>query len=337
MDDFLTLIFLGNPLRQWLIALLFILGGLAAGKIVSLVVAGIARRLRKNEKRPLAAPLMWSLLKPLLLFFFLCGIALGLAGLRVHETARLWIDRVLRALFIVLIAWGAGRFIDRLILYLGAGDTPADEGKEFQPLIRRFFKALLWIIGAALILRTMGYNISALWAGLGLGGAALALASKDTLSNFFGSITVFVDHPFRINDRIKIGDYDGTIIEMGIRSSKLRTLENRIVSIPNSIFASTPIENISAAPNAKISQTIRFRGDNGSEKIVLGISILREIGASTEGLEGSSIVGLASPGGLVCPVTFIYFVSKKAAYMDTINQVNLEVLRRFEEAGIRLV
>ena len=230
-----------------------------------------------------------------------------------------------------------GRFVDRLILCLGLGDTPADEGKEFQPLIRRFFGVLLWIITAALILRTLGYNISALMAGLGLGGAALALASKDTLSNFFGSITVFMDRPFRINDRIKIGDYDGTIIEMGIRSSKLRTLENRIVFIPNSLFASTPIENISAAPNVKVVQTLRLRGDNGHEKTGRARELLKEIAASVQGLEGSPAAGFVAPGGLVCQVTFVYFVSRQFDYMDTVSRVNLAILRRFEEEGIRLV
>jgi MscS family membrane protein len=146
-----------------------------------------------------------------------------------------------------------------------------------------------------------------------------------------------MDRPFRVNDRIKIGDYDGVVTEMGLRTSRLRTLENRVVCIPNSLFASNPIENISAAPNAKITQTIRFRGDNGSEKISLGIAILREIGSSTEGLEGSPAAGLVSPGGIICQATFVYFISKKAVYLDTVSRVNLEILRRFEEAGIRLV
>ncbi|MDR1239617.1 MAG: mechanosensitive ion channel family protein [Treponema sp.] len=338
MDEFLNRLFWGNPARQWLIALLFILGGLAAGKIISLVIAGIVKGLRKKGKRPPDAPLVNFLLKPLPLFFFLAGAALGLGGLAVPEDFRLWLNRALDCLLIALVAWALARIADTLLRrYAPRLTMPGKNETDLQPLLRRLVSVLALIIAAALILRTLGYNISALLAGLGIGGAAVALASKDTLSNIFGSITVFMDKPFRINDRIKIGDYDGIVTKMGLRTSRLRTLENRLVSIPNSLFASTPIENISAAPNAKITQTIRFRGDNGSEKIALGVGILREIGTSTEGLEGSPVVGLAMPGGLVCPVTFIYFVSKKAVYMDTINRVNLEILRRFEEAGIRLV
>jgi MscS family membrane protein len=329
--------FFGNPLWRWIASAAFISGGLVAGKIASLVFKGMLRRIRRRIGVPAGESPAALLEPPLFFLIFLGGLASGLGVLEFGSLLRLWTDRILKVLFIVIVAWGVGRFVDRLLLRLGPGDTPAGEGKEFQPLIRRFFSILLWIITAALILRTLGYNISALMAGLGLGGAALALASKDTLSNFFGSITVFVDRPFRINDRIKIGDYDGTIIEMGIRSSKLRTLENRIVFIPNGLFASTPIENISAAPNIKVVQTLRLRGDNGHEKTGRALEILREIAASAQGLEGSPVVGLVVPGGLVCQVTLVYFVSKQFDYMETVSAVNLAILRRFEEEGIRLV
>jgi MscS family membrane protein len=338
MDEFLDRLFLGNPVQQWLTALLFILGGLAAGKILSLVAAGIVKGVRKKAERPQNAPLVKFLLKPLPLFFSLGGIALGFEGLEFPGAAWLWIDRILDSLFIALAAWTLGRIGDTLIRhYVPRKDPQGKHETDLQPLLRRLFCTLSAVIGIVLIFRTLGYNISALLAGLGIGGAAVALASKDTLSNIFGSITVFMDKPFRINDRIKIGDYDGFVTEIWLRSSRLRTLENRIVSIPNSLFASSPIENISAAPSVKVTQTLRFRGDNGSEKIALGIAILKEIGASTEGLEDSPMAGLVSPGGLICQVTFIYFISKTAVYMDTVNRVNLEILRRFDEAGIRLV
>jgi MscS family membrane protein len=340
MDEFLNYVFLNNSVKQWLTAAACILGGLAAGQIGSLIIAGILKNLRKKagqQQEGMAANL---LRRPLVLLCFLCGLALGFAGLRLHEALRLWLDRGLRCFFIVLAAWTLGRAADTLIRrYVPPrGIDPLGKSEiEIQPLLRKFFNILAALVAAVLILRTLGYNVSALMAGLGIGGAAVALASRDTLSNIFGSITVFLDRPFRINDRIKIGDYDGFITEMGLRTSQLRTLENRVVFIPNSLFASSPIENISAAPHAKLTQTIRFRGDNGSEKIARGISILREIGTNTEGLEGSPVAGLVSAGGLICSATFVYFISKKAVYMDTVNRVNLEILRRFEEEGIRLV
>jgi MscS family membrane protein len=333
---FSGLVFFGNPLWRWIAAAAFILGGLIAGKIVALILGGMLKRIHRRtgaaaDDLP-AAPLGRSLS----FLVVLGGAALGLGFLRFGDPFRVWTGRMLGILFVVIITWGLGRIIDSLILRYAPAEGP-EQGNDIRPLLRRFFNILLWIIAAALILRTLGYNVSALMAGLGLGGAALALASKDTLSNFFGSITVFVDRPFRLNDRIRIGDHDGTIIEMGLRNSRLRTLENRIIFIPNSLFASTPIENISAAPNVKVVQTLRLRGDNGYEKTGRALELLKEIAASVQGLEGSPVAGFVAPGGFVCQVTFVYFVSKQFDYMETVSRVNLAILRRFEEEGIRLV
>jgi MscS family membrane protein len=338
MNDFLTRVLWGNEVKQWIIAASCILGGLVVGKAGFLIVTGFIKGIHKKANHPMDMSQLRFVLKPLPLFFFLCGIALGFTGLRLPETVRLWIDRILNSLFIVVITWDLKRIADALILrYVPQKISPQGNYEaEIQPLLRKFFAFLATLVAGILILRIFGYNVSALMAGLGLGGAAVALASKDTLSNMFGSITVFIDRPFRINDRIKIGNYDGVVIEMGLRTSRLRTPENRLVFVPNSLFASSPIENISAALNTKVTQTIQFRGDNGGEKIAQGIDILREIGTSTEGLDGSPSVGLVSVGGAVCQATFVYFVSKNAVYMDTINRVNLEILHRLEEAEIRL-
>jgi MscS family membrane protein len=254
------------------------------------------------------------------------------------EAVTLWTGRILSIFLILVFALGLSRILGSLVDYYvpttGSGTLLKGEA-ALQPLLRNVFKTLVWIIAAVLVLRVLGYNISALLAGLGLGGAALALASKDTLSNFFGSITVFVDKPFRLGDRIRIGDYDGVITEIGIRTARLRTLENRTVVIPNSLFAATPIENVSAAPHTKITQTLKVHGDCGGEKLAEALTLLRDI--KVPGLDGQPIAGLASVGGIFCQFTFVFYIAKGADYWGTISAVNLEVLRRFKEAGIRLI
>jgi MscS family membrane protein len=251
----------------------------------------------------------------------------------------LWINRGLGSAFIVIVAWAVYRVFDVMIRRLapirGLGQSDGGE-TDIRPLLRKFSKTIVVLIAAVLILRTLGYNVSALMAGLGLGGAALALASKDTLSNFFGSITVFVDRPFKLNDRIKIGAYDGVITEMGVRTSRLRTVENRVIIIPNSIFANTPIENISAAPHVKVIQNLNLKWDNGPDKIGRALDILREICSTLPGLDDTPLVGLLSAGGGVCQVSLTYFVSRQADYEKTVSAVNLTILRRFAEAGIGL-
>jgi MscS family membrane protein len=348
MDDVLAIIFFDNTLRQWLTAAACIAGGLVAGKICSLLMRRLVKALKKT-KTTVDDLLVAASERPLALLIFLAGIAIGTRELWLAETIRLWTDRALNSLFIIIITWALTRAADSLIV----NGVPANGSKSLngavspngalspnetriQPLLRKFSNCVLWLAAVVLILRTIGYNVSALMAGLGLGGAALALASKDTLANFFGSITVFVDRPFRINDRIRIGAYDGVITEMGIRTSRLRTPENRLVFIPNSLFASQPIENISAQPNIKVAQTIGFKSENGRAKIERGIAIIRETAADDPGLEGTAVAALVSIGGLTCQANVVYYVSKQADYEETVNRINLELLRRFEAEEIKL-
>jgi MscS family membrane protein len=339
MDEFLSRLFLNNTVRQWLISAAFILGGLGAGKLCSFILRTILRRVRRKTKTGRDDALVFVLERPLGIAVSLVAAVFGIRGLRLQETARIWTGRILQSLFIAVAAWGFARILDALIRrlapvrgsgVLGNGET------NIQPLLRKFSVTVIWLIAGALILRVLGYDVSALLAGLGLGGAALALASKDTLSNFFGSITVFVDRPFRLNDQIKIGAYEGVITEMGVRTSKLRTLENRTVFIPNSLFAANPIENISAAPSIKAVQNFALKAENGADKIERALGILREICSILPGLEGTPQAALLSVGGAVCQVSLTYFVSRQADYTGIVNLVNLTILRRFAEAEISL-
>ena len=85
-------------------------------------------------------------------------------------------------------------------------------------------------------LNNAGYDVGAIVAGLGIGGLALALAAQDSVKNLFGGFTIFVDKPFKVKDRIKISGFDGAVEEIGIRSTRIRTLDGRMVTIPNSKF-----------------------------------------------------------------------------------------------------
>ncbi|MDR2747381.1 MAG: mechanosensitive ion channel family protein [Treponema sp.] len=338
MDEFLTRIFLDNTVRQWLISAAFVLGGLAAGKLCSLAMRAILYHVCRKTSTDIDDALVSVLERPLGIAVALGAAGGGLGELRLGEEARLWADRILQSLFIIIVAWAFARILDTLIRRLAPARNLAPESGEtdIRPLLQKFGGAVIWLIAGALILRVMGYDVSALLAGLGLGGAALALASKDTLSNFFGSITVFMDRPFRLNDRIKIGAYEGIITEMGVRTSKLRTPENRVVSIPNSLFAANPIENISAAPSVKAAQNFTLKGENGAGKIEEALGIFHEICSTLPGLEGTPQAVILSAGGAGCQVSLTYFVSRQADYTGTVNRVNLAILRRFAEAGISL-
>ncbi|MFZ3230634.1 MAG: mechanosensitive ion channel domain-containing protein [Pseudobdellovibrio sp.] len=122
-------------------------------------------------------------------------------------------------------------------------ETTIDD--QLAPLASKTLKVLVVLIGFLIFLQNFGVNVTALLAGLGIGGVALAFAAQDTVANVFGTITIILDSPFKIGDRIKIGDTDGLVEEVGFRSTRIRTFYNSAITIPNSVVAKEKIDNMS--------------------------------------------------------------------------------------------
>lgn len=122
-------------------------------------------------------------------------------------------------------------------------ETQIDD--QLAPLATKTLKVLVIIIGALVVLQNFGVNVTALLAGLGIGGVALAFAAQDTVANVFGTITILLDSPFKLGDKIKLGDVEGVVEEVGFRSTRIRTYYNSLVTLPNSVVAKEKIDNMS--------------------------------------------------------------------------------------------
>ena len=267
------------------------------------------------------------------------GIRMGIDVLTLDPGVAPWVDKAITILIAGAVAWAFAKLLDGLMeeyLVPYVRKTEGDLDDQLLPILRKAASIAVWTIAVVFAIREAGYNIGAILAGLGIGGVAIALAAKDTLSNFFGSVAVFVDRPFKLNDRVKVAGFDGYIVEIGIRTSRLKTLDNRIVTLPNSLFTAGAIENVSSEPAAKVAKVIQLDTAIGYEGTLRAIDILREIGESAPGIAPGTVVSLMGFGESSIDVTFIFFIAKDADYFGTINAVNLEVLRRLEEAKLPL-
>jgi len=139
-----------------------------------------------------------------------------------------------------------------------------------------------------------------------------------------------------INDRVKVAGYDGTIVEIGIRTSRLKTLDNRVVTLPNALFTAGAIENVSSEPSTKITSVVQFEQSVGYEGVKKALEILKDIGDNGPGLAAGAVASFTAFGESSYDVTFIYFIAKGADYFATVNATNLEVLRRLAEAHLPL-
>ncbi|MBW2730856.1 MAG: mechanosensitive ion channel family protein [Deltaproteobacteria bacterium] len=133
-------------------------------------------------------------------------------------------------------------------------ETKLDD--QLVPLVRRTLKSFTMAIGGIFVLQNLDVDVASLVAGLGLGGLAFALAAKDTLANFFGSLVIFIDRPFQIGDWVIIGNIEGTVADVGFRTTRIRTFYDSLVTVPNSQLTAKSIDNMGAREHRRIKMML---------------------------------------------------------------------------------
>ncbi len=154
-------------------------------------------------------------------------------------------------------------------------DSPLDE--NLLPFIRKIIRGFIIIIAIVLVIQNLGYSISGLLASLGIGGLAVALAAQDTLSNVFGSVMILLDRPFKVGDWVKTGDLEGTVEEIGFRSTKIRTFAKTLISVPNNIIANSSLNNFSRMPKRRIKMTIGVTYSSTPEQMRAAVEQIRSM------------------------------------------------------------
>jgi MscS family membrane protein len=245
---------------------------------------------------------------------------------------------VLATLAVVFFVY---RLIELLVFELSKFAEREDNllDKSFVQMMRMITRIIVIVIGAIYLVRAIsGKPLSALLAGLGIGGLALALAAQDTLKNFFGSIMIMLDKPFTVGQRIVSAGYDGTIEDIGFRSTRLRTLTGHLVTIPNEKLATDSVENIARRPSIRRLTNITVTYDTPPEKVEKAVAIIREILDNHEGMDPEFpprvYFSEFNDASLNILMVYWYFPPDYWAYLEFTEQVNLKIMRRFEEEGI---
>lgn len=332
MKEFFEATFYGNTVLNWFISLLIIVGAVVAGKMVMWFFNKIVKKLTQKSKTKLDDILLDMIDDPAILLIVIFGFWIGFERLTFTPQIDLWLYKGFYFVLILGVTWLIARIVDALIgEYLEplTKKTENDLDDQLVPIFRKSLRSVFWILGVIIALNNTGFDVGAVLAGLGIGGLALAMAAKDLVSNVFGGVTIFTDKPFKINDRIKIGGFDGTVIEIGIRTTRIRTLEGRVVSIPNSIFTGSMVENVTLEPTRKVKMNLGLIYDSNDEQMQLAMVILRNIVKNHPGTEEALYVGFNSFGDFSLGILFIYYITKGADILQTQTDINLEILKQF--------
>jgi len=180
----------------------------------------------------------------------------------------------------IALAYTLYRLVDVVEYYLNrlVGKTETKLDDMLVPIVRKTLRITIAIIAVLLISENiLGTNVKSLLLSAGVGGIAIALAAKDTIANFFGSITIFTDRPFQMGETIKVGDHKGPVEGVGFRSTRVRTLQGHLVTVPNSVIANSMVENIGRRPYIRRTSNITITYDSGHTKAKRAVEIIKEI------------------------------------------------------------
>lgn len=207
---------------------------------------------------------------------------------------------------------------------------------KFIPILTRLLKFIIFFILIAALLQNHGYSISSLIAGFGITGLAVGFAANATIANIFGSIAVFTDKAYEVGDYIKIGAVEGTVEDINLRSTKIRTLDNALTIIPNSNIANGDIVNVTRAHKRRIFETVGVTYDTSDEKLHRAIEIIEEILSKNSEIYGDYVVYLDTLADSSINIKINAYVKTNnyVKYLKIKEQVLLEVIRRFREDGI---
>jgi len=337
MSNLFTQTYYGNTVQEWAISAAVIILSVVVGKAIYWVFSNVVRKLTAKTETKLDDILIDMVEEPLVVTLILAGVWFGLSLLNMPEGLEVFIGNMIQFLIVMMVAWLIVRLLDAIfenILIPLSDKTEGDLDDQLLPILRKGTRIAVWTMATIIGLNNAGYDVAALIAGLGIGGLALAMAAKDTVSNVFGGFTIFTDKPFTINDRVKIAGYDGTIKEIGVRSTRLITLEGRTVTIPNAKFSDTPIENVSWEPSRKIKLVLGLTYDTTPENMQKAMDILHEIAEAQDGLEEKRTVFFSGFGDSAMEISFIYYISKGASIAGVQSDINLAILTRFNAEGL---
>jgi len=336
--------FLGNTVWQWLGLLVVLLVSFAIGRTAAYVLQKQAEKLERAERLLVLGMLLRSLAGPLKMLLLAGGLYVAATFMDLDAQTELrgfWL-KVCKTLAVLSAGWLIYRLVDVIEHFLRRWTSKTDTQLDDQlvPLIRKTMRVFVVIVAVLFIAQNVfRWDIGALVAGLGIGGLAFALAAKDALANLFGSVTIFADRPFQLGERVKVGGQDGAIEEVGFRSTRIRTLDGHLVTIPNSIIANQTIENVSRRPFIKRSMTVTVTYDTTPEKLQRGIEILKEM---LEARKRSFHPDKAprvhfsdfAATSLDIGVTYWFAPPDWEPYLNFNHDFNMELLERFNAEGI---
>jgi len=325
---------LGIPLGNLIAAIIILIFFLVLRRFFTFIIMGGLQKLAKHTDTYYDDKIVSALKGPVSFAFIVIGLHLFFA-LIFWETQS--IKNILNTLIVFDIFWAIIAIANALrgLFHHTTAKFHSDLSKEMGDFILKIVKILIGGLGLASMLQVWGINVTALIASLGLGGLAFALAAKDTASNLFGSFALLADKSIRIGEWIKVGETEGVVEAIGMRTTKIRSFQKSLITVPNQLVANTPIENFSRRGIRRIKINVGLTYNTSKEQLVKIVEEIKYMLHSHENIsqKDTLLVNFESFGDSSLNI-FIYTFTATAnwdKYLDIREDVHMEIMQIIEE------
>ena len=244
--DLNTPIFLGNTWQSVIIFVAVILAATVIGKIIEIIFKRIFHKLMKKTKNKFDDIIVEEVGHIIFHLMLVAGIYGASLTLTLTDTIRIYYGKFIKILIIFIVTRFLLSFWNSVltkVIHPKVKATENDLDDLLLPALSKTLKGLIVVMAALVVMSDLGFNVLSFVAGLGIGGLALAMASKDFVANLFGAFSIYSDRMFKIGDRIKVKGVEGKVVDIGLRSIRLKQKDGTTIIVPNSLMTTNPVEN----------------------------------------------------------------------------------------------
>jgi MscS family membrane protein len=317
------------------IAIIILMLSFLLRQVISKIIIKTLKELTTKTKTTLDDTIVEVLEEPLKLSSVVFGFFLAKEWLHI-ETFDGFLSSVVKSFALFILFWILYRLIDNFeIFFIKFSQKFGKElSKDIENFIIKTLRLIIIVIAIMSILQEWGINVTAFVASLGLVGMAFALAAKDTAANLFGSLVIFTDRPFKIGDWIQTPQVEGTVEEIGIRSTKVRTFAQALVSVPNANIANEAITNWSRMGKRRIKMRLGLTYATNTNQMNLILEQIRQMLKDHPQIHQDTIMIYFDEFSDSSLSLFCYFFTKTtvwAEYLQVREDVNLKIMKIVED------
>ena len=324
-------------LQDLAIAAAIFIMALIFSNIISKIIISILKKLTSKTKTKIDDQLLEIIKTPLKFSIILVGFYIAKEWLNLSQLDT-FLDKIIQTFATIIVFWLIYRLVAKFSYIFDKFSSRFGKklSSDIENFIVKTLKILVFIVAIMSILQNWGINVSAFLASLGLVGMAFALAAKDTAANLFGSLVIFTDRPFKVGDWIQTPQVEGTVENIGIRSTRIRAFTQALISVPNAIIANSPITNWSKMGRRRIKTRLGLTYSTTKEQMQNILDDLRAMLKNHSDIHNDTVMIYFDEFGdssLSISCYFFTTTTVRAKFLEVREDINFKIMGIVEKNG----